>query len=130
MVHSCLFVDLYTEVPDFCCFHLGGFQASKQLWRNRQSIDMYSIHSCLLALLLFLNMLFDSVNDLAVSRSFIVFCNFLESLKKRWVNIDRKSLRFHTGNIPQKYRFVNRARFHPNPLEGDGTSRVPFVKKQ
>ena len=32
-------------------------------------------------------------------------------------------------NAKESRRKANRARFHPNPLKGDGTSRVPFVKR-
>jgi len=30
-------------------------------------------------------------------------------------------------NAKESSRKANMARFHPNPLKGDGTSRVPFV---
>ncbi len=53
----------------------------------------------LFAFLLLLDMLLNRVGDLAIRRSLILLSNFLEPLKKRGVNVDRKSLWFHTGSV-------------------------------
>jgi hypothetical protein len=49
MSHSCLFVDLTTEVPYFGRFHLSSFQTSKQLWSGLQSIHTHCIHAMILS---------------------------------------------------------------------------------
>ncbi len=49
VLHSCLLVDLTTEVPYFCRFHLSSLQASKQLRGGLQSIHTYCIHGRILS---------------------------------------------------------------------------------
>ena len=69
-----------------------------------------SLAHCLFAFLLLLDILLNGIDDLAVSRSLILLSNFLESLKKRWVNVERKSLCLHTGSISLFYLCNNRQR--------------------
>jgi len=72
LVHS-LFVDLTTAVPHLSRFHLSRFQASKQLRARMQSVDMHGLHCCLLAFLLFLEMLFHGRQNLTVERPMMLF---------------------------------------------------------
>ena len=46
---------------------------------------------------------FDDIDDLAISRSLVLFGNFLESFKHLRIDIDGKSLWFHTGILPRLY---------------------------
>src|SRR5258708_605692 len=48
MSHSCLLIDLTTQVPHTGRFHLSSFQASKQLWGGLQSIHTHCIHAMIL----------------------------------------------------------------------------------
>src|SRR6266699_384781 len=72
MRRPCLFVDLTTEVPHAGGFHLSRFQASKQLRARMQSVDMHGLHCCLLALLLFLEMLFHGRQNLSLETAMML----------------------------------------------------------
>ncbi len=50
-------------------------------------------------------MLLKSVDDLAISRSLVLFGDFLESLQKSRVNVERKALCLHTGSLSLFYLY-------------------------
>ena len=81
-----------------------------------------SLAHCLFAFLLLLDILLNGIDDLAVSRSLILLSNFLESLKKRWVNVERKSLCLHTGSISLFYLCNNRQSLTLVPKHHKGTA--------
>jgi len=85
----CLFVDLTTVVPDVGGFHLSRFQTSKQLRTRMQSVDMHGLHCCLLAFLLFLDMLFHGSQNLSVERPMMLLSQavrnvFIPIPSKEW----------------------------------------------
>jgi hypothetical protein len=62
----------------------------------------------LCAFLLLFYMLLNRVNYLAISRSLVLFGDFLESLQKSRVNVERKSLCLHTGSISLFYLYIKK----------------------
>jgi len=57
----------------------------------------------LFTFLLLFYMLLNRVDDLAISRSLVLLGGFLEALQKSWINVNRKALCLHTGNISLFY---------------------------
>ncbi len=53
-------------------------------------------------------MLLKRVHDLAISRSLVLFGDFLESLQKSRVNVERKALCLHTGSISVYYLYIKK----------------------
>jgi hypothetical protein len=53
------------------------------------------------------SMLLDSIVDLAISRSLILFRYFLQAFQKRWINVNRKPVCLHTGSISLLHLCVN-----------------------
>ena len=92
--HSCLCVDLTTEVPHFSSFHLSSFQASKQLWGGVQPIHAHCIHGCLLAFLISFDMLFHRGQNLSAKRAVMPFCNLFHLFQDMNRKADRERFRF------------------------------------
>ncbi len=64
-------------------------------------------------------MFLDSVNYFTISRSLVLLGYFFELLKKDRINVDGKSLWFHTGSIPQRYLCVKQGGpLCPSPKKG------------
>ena len=72
----------------------------------------------LFAFLLLFYVLLNGVDDLAISRSLVLFGSFLESLQKSRLNVNRKALCLHTGIISLFYLYIKQTRsgtFIPSP---------------
>ncbi len=65
-----------------------------------------------------------------ISRNFVgkSICGQVRIMSERQEMYQHKLSGAISLNAKVSSRKANRARFHPNPLQGDGTSRVPFVK--
>jgi len=90
--HPCLLMDLTAQVPHLGGFHLSSFQASKQLRTRMQSVDIHGLHDCLLAFLLFLDMLFHGSENLSIERPIVLFCNLSHLFQQMSRKPDGESL--------------------------------------
>ena len=77
-------------------------------WIEPELVRPLRLAHCLFAFLLLLYMLLNGIDDLAIRRPLVLLSGFLEPLKKRGVNVDGKSLWFHTGGISLYHLYVNR----------------------
>ncbi len=129
--HPCLLMDLRAQVPNLSGFHLSGFQTSKQLRMRMQPVDIHGIHSCLLAFLLFLDMLFHGSENLSIERPIVLFCNLSHLFQQMSRKPDGESLDifFHETIITPNcnYRQGLEA-LSSQSLKRDGTSRALLLK--
>lgn len=131
MRHPCLFMDLTTAVPHVGSFHLSRFQTSKQLRARMQSVDMHGMHSCLLALLLFLDMLFHGSQNLSIEGPIMLFRYLFHLFQQmsRKPNGERLCLVFHAVIVASNCNYVKRrVPLSSPPLQRDGTPRAFLLR--